>query len=213
MELVCARMASAIPFARITASCPGTNRGCSVSGRTYMANTSAKVTVMVAIIGVAGTIAAAVITNWDRITGRIEPPVHTSPGGPGPSSTLPASPSAPPSQTPSCEIAGHVYNSDDNKPLAGIRVFARNGTRAEGWLPLASSGPDGSFQGSCVRFDQTAFPLHLGVTDDQWRCTPADPPFSADGWETVQQSGAPNVNLFVSVKGMIHLKIIACRPN
>ncbi len=126
---------------------------------------------------------------------------------------LPSSPSAPPSQTTSCEIAGDVYNSDDNKPLAGVRVFVRKGPRAGDWVPLASSGPDGHFQGSCVGFAQTAFPLHLGVTDDRWRCTPADPPFSADGWEVIQQSGAPNVNLFVSVKGMIRLKIIACRPN
>src|SRR5216683_1321826 len=101
-------------------------------------------------------------------------------------------------------------------PLPGLRLY----------LPVANQGPRAAPQGlrllcchhSSIRFRlrwliSYPFPLHLGVTDDRWRCTPADPPFSADGWEVVQQSGAPNVKLFVSVKGMIRLKIIACRPN
>ncbi len=170
------------------------------------------------LTAVAGLITAATgLILALNTAGLLHLPISTVPK---PISVLPTNAAAPKnndtttlSQTPSCEIAGYVYNSDDNKPLAGVRVFVRKGTRAEDWVPLASSGPDGSFQGSCVGFAQTAFPLHLGVTDDQWRCTPADPPFSTDGWEVVQQRGAPNVNLFVSVKGMIRLKIIACRPN
>jgi hypothetical protein len=117
----------------------------------------------------------------------------------------------PPRPKPTCIVTGHVYNSDDQTRLPGAKIFFHSKSDPARWTALATSGPDGSFTATCTDIDQANFPLSIGVTHDSWRCPGSESPFSADGWESVGKAGARDMNLSLSVKYMMRLKIIACR--
>jgi hypothetical protein len=97
-----------------------------------------------------------------------------------------------------CSAAGAVYDSESNRPLAGVEVhYLRRTQDPNKWIHtvrsrLATTGPDGRFTADCASVEAENFPLRLELVSPRWQTQYQTNEFVRRGEKRV------DVNLFVS---------------
>lgn len=71
-----------------------------------------------------------------------------------------------PEPSPACDIAGHVYALNDEKPIPAVGIEYDGGSGK--YVHAATTGIDGSFKFNCSDIKKQTFPLKLRLTRHDW---------------------------------------------
>jgi hypothetical protein len=146
--------------------------------------------IMIALVGLAGVLGAAVIANWDKIHGTSKVQDATS--------TVLRQSAASENKPVACTISGVVFDSDSNKPLSAVAVDVHHDASRPPQLRanLATTGPDGKFTFDCGWIDASQYPIVMAFRHSDWLTTMITGPRikNAGRWE--------NLNIPISMNHM-----------